>query len=55
MVLHYLFDLVVQNRDAQVRFKWNENDLVIWVSYNASAVDDPVIHPMTVADTLTAS
>jgi alpha-ketoglutarate-dependent taurine dioxygenase len=30
MLLHYLFDLVVQNHDAQVRFKWNKNDLAIW-------------------------
>lgn len=30
MLLHYLLDLVVQNHDAQVRFKWNQNDLAIW-------------------------
>ena len=30
MLLHYLFDLVVQNHDAQVRFKWRKNDLAIW-------------------------
>lgn len=30
MLLHYLFDLVTQNHDAQVRFRWNKNDLAIW-------------------------
>jgi len=30
MLLKYLFDLVVHNHDAQVRFKWNKNDLAIW-------------------------
>ncbi|KAL1845144.1 hypothetical protein VTK73DRAFT_1035 [Phialemonium thermophilum] len=30
MLLHYLFNLVTQNHDAQVRFKWNKNDLAIW-------------------------
>lgn len=30
MLLKYLFDLVVNNHDAQVRFKWNKNDLAIW-------------------------
>lgn len=30
MILKYLFDLVVNNHDAQVRFKWNKNDLAIW-------------------------
>jgi alpha-ketoglutarate-dependent taurine dioxygenase len=29
MLLHYPFDLVVQNHDAQVSFKWNKNDLAI--------------------------
>jgi alpha-ketoglutarate-dependent taurine dioxygenase len=33
MLLHYLFDLVVQNHDVQVRFKRNKSDLAIWVSY----------------------
>ena len=32
MLLRYLFDLIVQNHDAQVRFKWSKNDLAIWVS-----------------------
>jgi hypothetical protein len=41
MLLHYLFDLVVQNHDAQVRFKWNKNDLAIWVSHvNATSKSD---------------
>ena len=30
MLLRYLFDLVVQNHDAQVRFNWSKNDLAIW-------------------------
>jgi alpha-ketoglutarate-dependent taurine dioxygenase len=30
MLLQYLFNLVTQNHDAQVRFKWNQNDLAIW-------------------------
>ncbi|PKY09297.1 putative taurine catabolism dioxygenase [Aspergillus campestris IBT 28561] len=30
MLLHYLFNLVTQNHDAQVRFKWNRNDMAIW-------------------------
>jgi alpha-ketoglutarate-dependent taurine dioxygenase len=30
LLLKYLFDLVVNNHDAQVRFKWNKNDLAIW-------------------------
>ncbi|KAL1850944.1 hypothetical protein Plec18170_006781 [Paecilomyces lecythidis] len=30
MLLHYLFNLVTQNHDAQVRFKWNKNDIAIW-------------------------
>ncbi|KAG4419595.1 hypothetical protein IFR04_007297 [Cadophora malorum] len=30
MLLHYLINLVTQNHDAQVRFKWNKNDLAIW-------------------------
>ena len=30
MLLKYLLDLIVHNHDAQVRFKWNKNDLAIW-------------------------
>jgi alpha-ketoglutarate-dependent taurine dioxygenase len=30
MLLNYLFNLVTQNHDVQVRFKWNKNDLAIW-------------------------
>lgn len=30
MLLSYLFNLVTQNHDAQVRFKWNKNDCAIW-------------------------
>ncbi|KAI9043936.1 TauD/TfdA dioxygenase family protein [Aspergillus affinis] len=30
MLLHYLFNLVTQNHDAQVRFRWNKNDMAIW-------------------------
>lgn len=30
LLLKYLFDLMVNNHDAQVRFKWNKNDLAIW-------------------------
>jgi alpha-ketoglutarate-dependent taurine dioxygenase len=30
MVLNFLLNLVTQNHDAQVRFKWNKNDLAIW-------------------------
>jgi len=30
VLLRYLFDLVAHNHDAQVRFKWRENDLAIW-------------------------
>ncbi len=30
MLLNYLFNLVTQNHDAQVRFRWNKNDLAIW-------------------------
>lgn len=30
MLLKYLFDLVVHNHDAQVRFRWNKNDVAIW-------------------------
>jgi len=30
LLLSYLFNLVTQNHDAQVRFKWRKNDLAIW-------------------------
>ncbi|TKA70874.1 hypothetical protein B0A49_05635 [Cryomyces minteri] len=30
LLLKHLFDLVTQNHDAQVRFKWSKNDLAIW-------------------------
>ncbi|CAI7648931.1 unnamed protein product [Penicillium discolor] len=30
LLLEYLFNLVTQNHDAQVRFKWSQNDLAIW-------------------------
>ena len=30
MLLGYLINLVTQNHDAQVRFKWQKNDLAIW-------------------------
>ncbi|KAE8142436.1 hypothetical protein BDV38DRAFT_294326 [Aspergillus pseudotamarii] len=30
MLLQYLFNLVTQNHDAQIRFKWNKNDMAIW-------------------------
>ena len=30
LLLKYLLDLIVHNHDAQVRFKWNKNDLAIW-------------------------
>jgi alpha-ketoglutarate-dependent taurine dioxygenase len=30
LLLKYLFDLIVNNHDAQVRFKWRKNDLAIW-------------------------
>lgn len=30
LLLAYLFNLVTQNHDAQVRFKWRKNDLAIW-------------------------
>lgn len=30
VLLQYLFNLVTQNHDAQVRFRWNKNDLAIW-------------------------
>ncbi|KAK4225999.1 hypothetical protein QBC38DRAFT_529618 [Podospora fimiseda] len=30
VLLNYLFNLVTQNHDAQVRFRWKKNDLAIW-------------------------
>jgi alpha-ketoglutarate-dependent taurine dioxygenase len=30
VLLQYLFNLVTQNHDLQVRFHWNKNDLAIW-------------------------
>ncbi|KAM0321564.1 hypothetical protein ACHAQA_010054 [Verticillium albo-atrum] len=30
VLLAYLFNLLTQNHDAQVRFKWRQNDLAIW-------------------------
>ncbi|KAK0703884.1 alpha-ketoglutarate-dependent taurine dioxygenase [Lasiosphaeria miniovina] len=30
VLLAYLFNLVTQNHDAQVRFRWRQNDLAIW-------------------------
>ncbi|KAL4793901.1 hypothetical protein BDV19DRAFT_390662 [Aspergillus venezuelensis] len=30
MLLQYLFNLVTQNHDAQIRFKWRKNDMAIW-------------------------
>jgi alpha-ketoglutarate-dependent taurine dioxygenase len=30
MLLAYIFTLVTQNHDAQVRFKWRKNDTAIW-------------------------
>lgn len=30
VLLAYLFNLVTQNHDAQVRFKWRKNDMAIW-------------------------
>lgn len=30
LLLQYLINLVIQNHDAQVRFKWRKNDLAIW-------------------------
>ena len=29
-LLGYLFNLLTQNHDAQVRFRWNKGDLAIW-------------------------
>ncbi|KAL1305015.1 hypothetical protein AAFC00_003915 [Neodothiora populina] len=30
VLLQYIFSLMTQNHDAQVRFKWSKNDLAIW-------------------------
>ncbi|CRG85257.1 hypothetical protein PISL3812_02365 [Talaromyces islandicus] len=30
ILLNYLFNLVTQNHDAQVRFRWSKNDLAVW-------------------------
>lgn len=30
VLLAYIFNLLTQNHDAQVRFKWRKNDLAIW-------------------------
>ena len=30
LLAYYLFNLVTQNHDAQVRFKWRKNDIAIW-------------------------
>lgn len=30
LLLPYLWNLVTQNHDAQVRFRWNKNDMAIW-------------------------
>lgn len=30
LLLAYIFNLITQNHDAQVRFKWRKNDLAIW-------------------------
>ncbi|KAI1263963.1 TfdA family taurine catabolism dioxygenase TauD [Xylariaceae sp. FL1019] len=30
VLLNYLFNLVTQNHDTQVRFKWKQNDCAIW-------------------------
>ena len=30
MLLNYLVNLVTQNHDAQVRYRWGKNDLAIW-------------------------
>ncbi|KAK4172539.1 hypothetical protein QBC36DRAFT_362500 [Triangularia setosa] len=30
ILLNYLFNMVTQNHDAQVRFRWNKNDVAIW-------------------------
>ncbi|KAI9353487.1 putative TfdA family taurine dioxygenase, partial [Obelidium mucronatum] len=41
-VLQYLFDLVVQNHDLQVRYHWNKNDVAIWdnrVTFHTATTD----------------
>lgn len=30
LLLKYLLDLIVHNHDAQVRFRWNKNDIAVW-------------------------
>lgn len=30
LLLAYIFNLLTQNHDAQVRFKWRKNDIAIW-------------------------
>jgi hypothetical protein len=30
VILDYLFKLIAQNHDNQVRFKWRPNDVAIW-------------------------
>ncbi|KAK0653996.1 hypothetical protein QBC41DRAFT_377707 [Cercophora samala] len=30
ILLNYLFNMVTQNHDAQVRFRWRKNDVAIW-------------------------
>lgn len=30
ILLEYLFKLVAQNHDAQVRFRWSKNDVALW-------------------------
>uniref|UniRef100_A0A8H7KDG9 TauD/TfdA-like domain-containing protein n=1 Tax=Bionectria ochroleuca TaxID=29856 RepID=A0A8H7KDG9_BIOOC len=30
VLLPYLFNLVTQNHDAQVRFRWNQGDIAVW-------------------------
>jgi alpha-ketoglutarate-dependent taurine dioxygenase len=30
MLLQYLWNLVMQDHDAQVMFRWNKNDMAIW-------------------------
>ncbi|KAK4649735.1 uncharacterized protein QC761_0024410 [Podospora bellae-mahoneyi] len=30
ILLNYLFNMVTQNHDAQVRFRWNKNNVAIW-------------------------
>jgi len=35
-ILQYLFNLLTQNHDAQVRFKWRKNDLALWDNRSTS-------------------